>query len=129
MKVIYDDHLFDTIPGLCVGILAVRALDNRGVNLEAEALEIEDLSRIWDHSCLMDHQTGDGRRFLVGQGPTHFPIEIPDRHRTVDIDRSIRSRTDALHGYIVLVLDVADDLFEDILQCDEAHHLAVLVDH
>ena len=26
MKVIYDDHLFDTIPGLCVGILAVRAL-------------------------------------------------------------------------------------------------------
>lgn len=37
MKVIYDDHLFDTIPGLCVGILAVRALDNRGVNLEAEA--------------------------------------------------------------------------------------------
>lgn len=37
MKVIYDDSLFDTIPGLCVGILAIRAVDNRGVNLEAEA--------------------------------------------------------------------------------------------
>lgn len=37
MKVIYDDTLFDTIPGLCVGILAIRAVDNRGVNLEAEA--------------------------------------------------------------------------------------------
>jgi hypothetical protein len=37
MKVIYDDALFDTIPGLCVGILAIRAVDNRGVNLEAEA--------------------------------------------------------------------------------------------
>lgn len=37
MKVTYDDALFDTIPGLCVGILAIRAVDNRGVNLEAEA--------------------------------------------------------------------------------------------
>lgn len=37
MQVTYDDSLFDTIPGLCVGILAIRAVDNRGVNLEAEA--------------------------------------------------------------------------------------------
>lgn len=37
MQVTCDDTLFDTIPGLCVGILAIRAVDNRGVNLEAEA--------------------------------------------------------------------------------------------
>lgn len=37
MKVIYEDSLFDTIPGLCIGVLAIRAVDNRGVNLEAEA--------------------------------------------------------------------------------------------
>lgn len=37
MKVVYDESLFDTIPGLCIGILAIRAVDNRGVNLDAEA--------------------------------------------------------------------------------------------
>ena len=37
MKVIYDPALFDAIPGLCVGILAIRAADNHEVNLEAEA--------------------------------------------------------------------------------------------
>lgn len=37
MKVVYDEALFDTIPGLCIGILAIRAVDNRGLNLDAEA--------------------------------------------------------------------------------------------
>ncbi len=37
MKVTYDQSLFDNIPGLCVGILAIRAADNRNTNLEAEA--------------------------------------------------------------------------------------------
>lgn len=37
MKVVYDESLFDTIPGLCIGILAIRAVDNRGINLDAEA--------------------------------------------------------------------------------------------
>lgn len=37
MKVTIDDQLFDTIPGLCVGVVALRAADNRGINMEAEA--------------------------------------------------------------------------------------------
>lgn len=37
MKVTYDQSLFDNIPGLCIGILAIRAADNRNTNLEAEA--------------------------------------------------------------------------------------------
>ena len=37
MKVTIDDQLFDTIPGLCVGVVALRAADNRGLNMEAEA--------------------------------------------------------------------------------------------
>lgn len=37
MKITVDDQLFDTIPGLCIGVVALRAADNRAVNLEAEA--------------------------------------------------------------------------------------------
>lgn len=37
MKITIDDQLFDTIPGLCVGVVALRAADNRGINMEAEA--------------------------------------------------------------------------------------------
>ena len=37
MKITVDDQLFDTIPGLCIGVVALRAADNRDVNLEAEA--------------------------------------------------------------------------------------------
>lgn len=37
MNITIDDSLFDTIPGLCVGIVALRAADNRGINMEAEA--------------------------------------------------------------------------------------------
>lgn len=37
MKITIDDQLFDAIPGLCIGVVALRAADNRGVNMEAEA--------------------------------------------------------------------------------------------
>lgn len=37
MKVVYDTHLLDKISGLCVGIVALRAADNRKGNREAEA--------------------------------------------------------------------------------------------
>ena len=37
MNITIDDSLFDTIPGLCIGIVALRAADNRGINMEAEA--------------------------------------------------------------------------------------------
>ncbi len=37
MKISVDHQLFDTITGLCIGVVALRAADNRDVNLEAEA--------------------------------------------------------------------------------------------
>ena len=37
MKISVDHQLFDDITGLCIGVVALRAADNRDVNLEAEA--------------------------------------------------------------------------------------------
>jgi len=37
MKVTVSDALFEKIPGLCVGVIAVRGMDNRAGNVEAEA--------------------------------------------------------------------------------------------
>lgn len=37
MKITVDHQLFDEITGLCIGVVALRAIDNRDVNLEAEA--------------------------------------------------------------------------------------------
>lgn len=37
MKISVTPSLFDRIPGLCIGVVAVRAADNAAVNMEAEA--------------------------------------------------------------------------------------------
>lgn len=37
MKISVAPSLFDRIPGLCIGIVAVRAADNAAANMEAEA--------------------------------------------------------------------------------------------
>lgn len=37
MKIRVAPSLFDRIPGLCIGIVAVRAADNAAANMEAEA--------------------------------------------------------------------------------------------
>ncbi len=37
MKIIVSETLFEKIPGLCIGIVAARAVDNEHINMEAEA--------------------------------------------------------------------------------------------
>ena len=91
-------------------------------------MEGEDLAGLGDRPRLVDDEAGDGRRLLVGQVPVHGAVEVADRHRAVDIDRAVRLRPHALHRDVVLVVDVADDLLEDVLERHQPHHLAVLVD-
>ena len=46
----------------------------------------------------------------------------------VDDDRAVGLLPDALHGDVVLVGDVADDLLDDVLERHQALHLAIFVD-
>ena len=97
-------------------------------HLEAEAVEGEGLAGLGDDARFVDDEAGDGRRLLVGQVPVHRAVEVADRHRAVDVDRAVRLRAHALHGDVVLVGDVADDLLEDVLERHQPLHLAILVD-
>ena len=77
----------------------------------------------------MNHQPRDGGGLLIGQFPVHHAVEVADRHRAIDIDRTIRLHPHTLHGKVMLVLDVADNFFENILQGHKAHHLAIFIDN
>src|SRR6266516_7391602 len=93
---------------------------------EAEAVEGEGLPWFWDRLRLVDDESGDGCRLIVGQVPFHHSVQVPDRNRTVDVDRAIGLRPHARHGDVVLVGDVADDFFENIFQRHQAHEFTVL---
>ncbi len=56
-------------------------------------------------------------------------VEIVDREGAVDADRTLVDPLQRLVREVVLVLDLADDLLEDVLQGHDALHRAVLVDH
>src|SRR5262249_31456696 len=105
-------------------LVAVLAQD-----LEPVAVECEDLAGLGDGLGLVDPQAGHGGWLLVGQVPIHLPIAVADGYRAVDIDRAVYLRADADVLDIVLVGNLADDLLQDVLQRNQALHLAVLVDH
>ena len=92
-------------------------------------MEGETLAPIGDRACFVDHETGYGGRLSVGKTPIHRAVEIADRHRAVDDHRAVRLGANAGDHHIVLVGNVADDLFQDVFQRHHALDLAVLVDH
>src|SRR5262249_30053600 len=98
-------------------------------HLKPEAVEREALARLRDRAGLVNDEPGDGSGFLVRQIPIHGTVEVADRDPAIDRDGAVELRLDARHRNVVLVLDVADDLLENILERDETHDLAVLVDH
>ena len=55
-------------------------------------------------------------------------VEVVDRERAVDAHRVVVDLLERLVRQVVLVLDLADDLLEQVLERDDALHRAVLVD-
>src|SRR6476469_9563344 len=67
---------------------------------------------------------------IVEIGPETF-VEIGDRRERIDVEMPVGLRRDQLrlvHGLVVLVVDVADDLLQHVLDRDQAGDAAVLVD-
>ena len=77
----------------------------------------------------MDDEPGDRIGLFVRQFPVQHAVEVTDRHGAVHRHAAVRVEAEALDREIVLVADVADDLFEDVLERHQSHDLAVFVDH
>ena len=77
----------------------------------------------------MQDQAGDSGRGLVRQSPFELAVEVADSYRAVDGIVAVGVLLHAGYGVVVLVVDVADDLFEDILLGDDTHQAAVFVYH
>src|SRR6266545_2525444 len=56
---------------------------------KAETMKGESLPGLRDRARLVNHQARDGGCLSVGQAPVHRPVEVADRHPTVDIDRAV----------------------------------------
>src|SRR5271170_2125796 len=97
-------------------------------HFEAEAVKAEGLARLRNRARLMNDEPRHRGGFVVGQIPTHRPIELADGRRAVDHDRTVPLLAHALHGHVVLVANIADDLLDDVLKRYQPLYDAVLVD-
>ena len=77
----------------------------------------------------MQHQPGDGDGDVLGQAPAELAVEVADRHVALADHAAVLAPDHAALDGVVLVLDVADDLLDDVLEGDDAAQRAVLVDH
>ncbi len=79
---------------------------------------------------LLHQQAADGVVFFIGKGSGKKFIEIGDRRQRAHREFA---RTFLADGLIILdvmlIIDLADDLFDDILDGDQAAHTAIFVDH
>ena len=78
---------------------------------------------------LAEDEAGDRVVVLLGQVAAEALVEVVDRERAVDPHRVVVDPLDGLVRQVELVLDLADDLLEQVLERDDALHRAVLVDH
>ena len=92
-------------------------------------MKAEGLARLGDRARLVNHKAGHGRRFVIGQVPAHRAIELPDGRGAIDHHRPVAQLAHALHGEVVLIANVADDLLDDVFERNEPLHHAIFVDN
>ena len=78
---------------------------------------------------LAEDEAGDRVVVLLRQLGAELLVEVVDRERAVDADAVVVDPLDRLVGQVVLVLDLADDLLEQVLERDDPLDGAVLVDN
>ena len=78
---------------------------------------------------LVDDKARDRDCFLVREAPVHRPVDVANRHVPAHDDAAFFLAFHALEIGVVFILDVAHDLFEDVLQRNDAHQRAILVHH
>ena len=113
-------------------------LERDGDSLDAVALHLEDVeahpvvrdvvARLRRAAELAEDETGDRMEVLVGQVGAEPRVELVDREHPVDAVLVVGDLLDRLLGHVELVLDLADDLLEQILERRDPDHRAVLVD-
>src|ERR687898_292177 len=95
------------------GLLAgARDLDRPA--LGREELDLEPLDARPVH--LDDDEPGDRVVVLLRQLLRELLVEVVDRERSVDEHAAVLEPLDRLVGEVVLVLDLADDLLEQVLE-------------
>ncbi len=78
----------------------------------------------------LQHEAADGVEFVVGEVGAEMRVEVGDLGLRLDAEAAVGLGDDVVLALVevVLVLDVADDLLQHVLDRDEARHAAVFVD-
>ena len=101
-----------------------------GQNLEAEAVEEEDLTACRDHLCLVNDQTCNCVCLVVGQVPFVCAVQVADGHRAIDEELAVAVSFDDMVGQRVeFIGDLAHDFFEDVFERDKTLQRPVLIHH
>ena len=98
-------------------------------HFETKAVKGEGLTGIGDHTCLVDHESGQCGIFVIRKVPVESAVEIADWYGPINCERAVGMPAHAACHGIMFVNDLADDLFENVFERDEAHHLAILIDN
>ena len=77
---------------------------------------------------LVDDEAGHRLVRALGQLEAGAVLEVLEVEQAVDLDVAVDQRARGLLGDVVLVVDVADDLLDQVLEGDDAVGAAVLVD-
>ena len=108
---------------------AVDALALERVDVEEHAVVRDLVAGLGGTAELPEDEAADRVVVLVGEVAGELLVEVVDGERAVDADGVVADALDGLVRQVELVLDLADDLLEQILERDDPLHRAVLVDH
>src|SRR5262249_38332314 len=104
-----------------------RALDVE--DLEARSVVLDLVAALRRPAQEPEDEPADGVVILDRQLSVELLVEVVDRERAVDPPPALGQLLDRLVRAVELVLDLADDLLQQILERDDPLEVAVLVDH
>ena len=102
-------------------------LPSVSIDGEAQAVPLNRVALLGRAAEPAEDEARDRVVVLLRHRLVELLVEVVDRERAVDADAPLVELLDRLVRQVVLVLDLADDLLEEVLERDDAGDAAVLV--
>ena len=99
-----------------------------GEDCEADVVGLDDVTHGRDATEVVENAAADGVVVVVVDVDAEKVVELLDADTAVEQGLVVADADDGVLDAVVLVLDFADDFFEQVLDGDEAGGAAVLVD-
>ncbi len=88
-----------------------------------------NFAELWNFLRFMDEESGDSGSVVIGQVPAEMAVQVAQCYAAIDKIAVLPQFLDVIFNFIMLIINITDDFFNNIFQRHDSLPPAIFINH